>query len=78
MAGNVINAKFSYLRTLILKLASLTKIGEDYDWMKPKLRNFTSKKRSERNGYVHQNGVRRCTMHFVYVCVDFNNGSITT
>ena len=46
--------------------------------MKPKLRNFTSKKRSERNGYVHQNGVRRRTMHFVYVCVDFNNGSITT
>ena len=58
MVWNVINAKLSYLRTLILKLASLTKICEDYDWMKPKLRNFTSKKRSERNGYVHQNGVR--------------------
>ena len=77
MVWNVINAKLSYLRTLILKLAKLSEIWEFNDWMKLKLRNFTSKKRSEQNGYVHQNGVRRRTMHFVYVCVDFNNGSIS-
>ena len=27
------------------------------------------------NGYVHRSGVRRRTMHFVYLGVDFNNWS---
>ena len=65
----------SYLRTLILKPRAFTRNRLINDWLKPKLRNFTAK---NRRGYLHRSGVRRHTMHFVYLCVDFNNGSITT
>ena len=57
MVWDVINAKLSYLRTLILKPGAGRIHLAVRDWMKPKLRNFTSKQSQKRNGYLRRAGV---------------------
>ena len=71
MVWNVIDAKLSYLRTLILKPRAFTRNVLINNWLKPKLRNFTSKK-PPRTKWLF--APRRCATTNYELCIDPSHG----